>query len=109
MRYAKSAEPLAFFIGTSRVEIPIAHLPWRALIVVKELFDADRAAYSSTLLQLGREARLPCLALDYGELNMYTSNLRNEREFVAALDRAVGEGESTGIIPRSRIGPHGTF
>lgn len=109
VRYAKSAEPLAFFIGTSRVEIPIAHLPWRALIVVKELFDADRAAYSSTLLQLGREARLPCLALDYGELNMYTSNLRNEREFVAALDRAVGEGESTGIIPRSRIGPHGTF
>ncbi len=109
VRYAKGAEPMAFFIGKSRVEIPVAHLPWRALVVVKELFDADRAAYSSTMLQLGREARLPCLTLDYGELNMYTSNLRHEAEFVAALDRAVGEGESTGIIPRLRFGPHGAF
>lgn len=109
VRYARSAEPMAFFIGASRVETPIAHLPWRALVVVKELFDADRAAYSSALLQLGREAGLPCLALDYGELNMYTSNLRKEPEFVAALDRAVSEGESTAIVPRLRFGPHGAF
>jgi hypothetical protein len=109
VRYAKSAEPMAFFVGTTRVEVAIAHLPWRALVVVKELFDSDREASSSAMLQLGREVGLPCVALDYGEFNMYTSNLRNEQKFVAALDRAVGEGERTGIVPRLRFGPNGAF
>jgi hypothetical protein len=109
VRYARSAEPMSFYSGTRRAEVPIAHLPWRALIVVKELFDVERAAYSSAMLQLGREMGLPCLTLDYGELNMYTANLRGEDAFVAALDRAVGEGERTGIVPRLRFGPHGAF
>ena len=109
VRYAKSAEPMTLLVDGREVKAPIAHLTWRALIVVKELFNDDLTSYSKATLQLGRETGVPCVALDYGELNMYTSNLRNEYEFVAALDRVFGEGESTGIAPRLRLGPHGAF
>lgn len=109
IRYARSAEPMVFFIGARRIQVPVAHHKWRALIVVKELFSIDWRFYSDATLKLGREIGIPCVALDYAELNMYTSNLREEYQFVAALERVFKDGDRTGMLPRLRVGPHGAF
>ncbi len=72
IRYLRSMSPLKITVNGELVEIDITNHRLRALIVAKELFNDEYSIYSSPLLELSRQTGVPCIALDYGELDMYT-------------------------------------
>lgn len=80
----------------------------RTLIIVKELFNDEYSAYSRIILPLATETRVPCIALDYTELQMYTSNLTDEDSFFGAYDRVFIHGTESGVFPRLRFGVSGS-
>jgi hypothetical protein len=67
--------------------------------------DLNFANYSPPVLQLAKETGVPCVALDYSELSMYTANLSDEDSFTAAIDKVFSPGQAGGKPLRLRIGP----
>ena len=105
IRYARRQDPMPLVIGGQQLTLKLAGRQWRAVAVVKELFNDEFAGYSPPVLQLAKETGVPCVALDYAELNMYTANLSSEELFIAAIDKVFSVGEARGELPRLRIGP----
>jgi hypothetical protein len=105
IRYARRQDPMFILIDGQEQSLHVAGLHWRAIAVVKELFDDEFASYSPPVLQLAKETGVPSIALDYSELNMYTANLSSEESFVAAVDKVFNFGRERGELPRLRIGP----
>ena len=102
IRYLRSMSPLKITINGELVEIDITNHRLRALIVVKELFNDEYSIYSSPLLDLSRQTGVPCIALDYGELDMYT-RISSKSKFFEAFDLVYSHGSQTGKFPRLRI------
>ncbi len=109
IRYVKSKPLLGMIVEGQKIELDVSGKRWRGLAVVKELFNDEYETYSPLILQLARESEVPCVALDYVELNMYTAHLLDEGQFVAAIDQVFEHGERTGMLPRMRIGPDDTL
>ena len=103
IRYMRSISPLKILVGGETLEIDISRQTFRALIVVKELFDDEYSVYSPPILKLSEETQVPCIALDYGELHMYMAKLSSEEAFFQAFDRVFSHGVKTGKFPRLRI------
>ncbi|MBE5530105.1 hypothetical protein A9J41_08075 [Laribacter hongkongensis] len=104
IRYVSSKPVLSMIVAGREVEVDVSRKRWRGLAVVKELFNDEFATYSPLVLQLARESKVPCVPLDYIELNMYTANLLDEEQFLRAIDQVFGHGDQTGMFPRLRIG-----
>lgn len=102
VRYLRSMSPLKITVSGERVEIDITNHRLRALIVLKELFNDEYSIYSPPILDLSRETGVPCIALDYGELQMYTQ-LRSQSHFFEAFDVVYSHGSKTGEFPKLRI------
>lgn len=105
IRYARRQDPMPTVIDGQELTLHVAGLHWRAIAVVKELFNDEFASYSPPVSQLARETGVPSIALDYSELNMYTANLSSEESFVAAIDKVFNIGRERGELPRLRIRP----
>jgi hypothetical protein len=101
--YARRNDPMTFLLGDKQFEMSISQLRWHCIAVVKELFNDEYSSYSPPVLQLSREIGVPCVALDYAELSMYTAHLADEESFVAALDKVQSVALQTGMLPRLRI------
>ncbi len=104
VRYLRSMSPLKITVSGECVEIDITNHRLRALIVLKELFSGEYSIYSPPILDLSRETGVPCIALDYGELQMYTQ-LRSQAHFLEAFDFVYSHGSKTGEFPKLRIWP----
>jgi hypothetical protein len=105
IRYAKREEPLGVLIAGQEMKVPITGLRWRAIAVVKELFNDEYGSYSPPVLQLSAETGVPSVALDYAELNMYTANLTSEASFIEAIDTVYRMAQERGQLPRLPIRP----
>ena len=103
IQYMRSMSPVKMILGNSVVEADITGREIWALIVVKELFNDEYSVYSPPILALSKETGVPCLALDYRELQMYTTKLRGEEAFFGAFDRVFSYGSENGELPRLRI------
>lgn len=103
IRYANASNPMQMLVGLGSVEVSLSSLRQRALIVVKELFNDEYPAYSELLLANSKRTAVPCIALDYSELNQYTSNLADEKSFFEAYERVYEHGKGTGMFPRLRF------
>ena len=101
--YLRSMSPVKMIVGGETSEIDISNQTVRALIVVKELFNDEYSVYTPHVLKLWEEAQIPCIALDYAELQMYVTHLSNEESFFQAFDRVFSHGVKTGQFPRLRI------
>jgi len=101
--YLRSMSPLEMVVGGETFEIDISSKTVRALIVVKELFNDEYSVYTPRILRLLKEAQIPCIALDYGELQMYVTHLSDEESFVQAYNRVFSLGVKTEKFPRLRI------
>lgn len=101
--YLRSISPVKMVVGGEALEIDIGSRTVRALIVVKELFNDEYSVYTPCILKLWKEAQIPCIALDYAELQMYVTRLSNEGSFLEAFDRVFSHGVRTGQFPRLRI------
>jgi len=102
VRYLRSMSPLEMTVSGEVVRIDITKHRLRALILLKALFDDEYSLYSPPILDLSRETGVPCIALDYGELHMYTL-MSSESKFWEAFDLVYALGVKTGEFPRLRI------
>jgi hypothetical protein len=105
LRYAKSSSPMRILIGGKEATVMLAGLEIRALIVIKELFDDDYPSYSSDILSLANRTEVPCIALDYPELHMFTTHLTDAEAFFRACDNVFVKGAETGVFPRVTLRP----
>lgn len=101
--YLRSMSPLKMFVAGETCEIDISNHTVRALIVVKELFNDEYSAYSPLILKLSKETQIPCIALDYAELQIYMTHLSSAESFFQAYDRVFSHGIKSGLFPRLRI------
>jgi len=105
LRYINSSSPIRMVIDSKEYEIEIGERQLRTLVIVKELFNDEYSIYSPIILSLVQSSNIPCIALDYPELNIYTSNLADEFSFFEAYDRVSDYGIQNGTFPRLRILP----
>jgi hypothetical protein len=89
-------------VGGEAVEMDISKHHARALIVVKELFNDEYSIYSPPIIELSKDTQVPCIALDYPELQAYTG-LSSQVKFFEAFDLVFYHGQKTGELPRLRI------
>lgn len=106
LRYIGSNTPIKLIIEGKETEIEIGGRKLRTLVIVKELFNDEYLVYSPIILSLVQLSNVPCIALDYSELNTYTSNLRDEESFNEAYDKVSSYGNKNGVFPRLRIFPN---
>ncbi|WP_266167837.1 hypothetical protein [Dyella subtropica] len=104
VKYVRSQSPLAFFIGDDKHVRSVDHLNIATLVILKELFNDSFREYSEQMLALVHDINVPSIALDYGELNMYTAHLPNEDLFFEAYYRVINTGIEVGQLPRLRFG-----
>lgn len=103
VRYSRSHSPLKMRVNGDEVVISIDHLELTSLIILKEMFNNQYDEYSPPLLQLFNKTQVPCIALDYSELHMYTSRLADEKSFFEAYNRVFKVALEHGEFPRLRI------
>lgn len=105
IRYAKSSKPMKMLIDGKETTVTLDGLEIRSLIVVKELFDDDYPSYSEAILSLVKRTEVPCIALDYVELHMFTAHLESGDAFFRACDHVFADGTQTGVFRRALIKP----
>jgi len=105
LRYAKSSAPMRMLIGGKEVVITLDCLEIRSMIVIKELFDDEYPSYSTDILSLAERTEVPCIALEYSELHMFTTHLNDADAFFRACDHVFVSGAQTGIFPRVTLQP----
>ena len=74
------------------------------LVIVKELFDPERSACSRLVLSVFEETDVPCLLLDYAELQELTYFRPTEESLVGTLKQMFAAAREHGLFPRSRFG-----
>ena len=74
------------------------------LVIVKELFDPERPACSRLVLSVFEETDVPCLLLDYVDLQESTFSRPTEESLVGALRQLFAAAREHGLFPRSRFG-----
>jgi hypothetical protein len=102
LRYLRSMSPLRMIVGGEAIERDISKHQVRALIVVKELFNDEYSIYSPLIIELSKDTQVPCIALDYPELQAYTG-MSSQDKFFEAFDLVFSHGQKTGELPRLRI------
>ena len=102
LRYLRSMSPLKMIVGGEAIEMDISKHQVRALIVIKELFNDEYSAYSPPIIELSKDTQVPCIALDYPELQAYTG-MSSQVKFFEAFDLVFSHGQKTGELPRLRI------
>ncbi|MHB1023450.1 MAG: hypothetical protein ACYC46_07725 [Acidobacteriaceae bacterium] len=102
LRYLRLMSPAKLIVSGELTEVEIGDRDVRALIVVKELFDDEYSVYSPPIINLSKETGVPCIALDYPELQAYTG-MSSREKFFEAFDLVYAHAQETGQLPRLRI------
>lgn len=105
MRNAKSSTPMKMIIDGKEASVRLDDLELRSLIVVKELFDSEYPSYSEAILSLVKRTEVPCIALEYLELHMFTTHLENADAFFCAFDNIFEDCVQNGVFRRATIKP----
>lgn len=104
IKYARSKELMTIKTGAVTHTIALQSRTIIGLIVLKEMFDADAAAYAGPTLKLGEDTGVPCVVVDYSQLHAITLNLANEGAFVLGLRSILNAALENGVFPRLRFG-----
>ena len=106
IRYAKSSAPMKIMIDGKEAAVKLDGLEIRSLIVLKELFEDQYPSYSEAIFSLVERTKVPCIALDYMELHMFTTHLESADAFFRACDHVFEDGAETGLFRRAMIKPN---
>ncbi|WP_215407518.1 hypothetical protein [Janthinobacterium sp. JC611] len=107
--YLDKIQPLKMIIDDEEITIDLAKRSILSLVIVRELFNDSFEEYSKSLFELFDKINLPCVALDYAELNRYTSYCEDANEFVNAYFEVFNFALDNGIFPRLRFGKNDLF
>jgi hypothetical protein len=81
VNYLDRTRPLKMLVDGKEVSVEIGSRRVLSLAVVRGLFIDMYADYSKVLFDYFKKINLPCIALDYEELHIYTTFCRNEEKF----------------------------
>ena len=103
IKYTRSKEPFTITTGGVTHTIDLQSRIIIGLIVLKEMFDADAAAYARPTFQLGDDTGVRCLVMDYTQLHIWTLKLPEEAAFLNGLQMLLNAALENGVFPRVRF------
>lgn len=101
--YMRRKSPMSVIMDGVEVEINYEGKQVYSLLIIKELFLDEYAAYTSPMLKLSKDTGVPCIALSYSELHQYTTHLIGDQAFFEAFMRVFNYGVEHGEFPRLRL------
>jgi hypothetical protein len=104
VKYIDRTRPLRMLVDGAEVTIDLGKRNVLSLAVVRELFLDMYDEYSRLLFDFFDDIRLPCIALEYGELHQYTTYCRDEASFEGAYFQVFDKAREVGSFPRIRFG-----
>ena len=105
INHLRSDDSIEIIIDGERHELSRSDRKVFGLVIVKELFDLDRPVYSPIVFAVFEDTGIPCLLLDYQELQRLTLCQPTEEGFVDALGRVFSFAREAGVFPRNRFWP----
>lgn len=104
INHLRSSSSIDIVTDGQPFELSISGRDVFGLVVVKELFDAERWACSRPILSVAAQTGVPCLLLDYMEFQELTYSQPTEENLVATLKQAFASALEQGLFLRSRFG-----
>ena len=104
INYLRSDEFIEIITDGKRRNVSISGRDVFGLVIVKELFDAERPTYSPLVLTVFEETGIPCLLLDQMEFQQLTFFRSTEERLVRTLWEIFSVARGRGVFPRSRFG-----
>lgn len=104
INYLRRTQPLRMLVDDVEIEIEIGARMVLSLIVVRELFMDSYREYSDVLFDLFSNTSLPCIALDYLELQSYATYCEGAHGFLSAYFQVFDFARARGEFPRLRFG-----
>jgi len=102
--YVQAHDPLNLFVGQRDLQVTIGSRILFSIIVIKEIFADEGDLYVSCSRTMAADG-VPGIVLDYPSLDLFAHRLRDENEFLVALEeyRALLLGEGSFVNPQSFV------
>ena len=104
INHLRSEDPIAIITDGKRRNVFMSGRDVFGLIIVKELFDLERPAFSPLVFNVFDETGIPCLVLDHAEFHQLTFFRTTEESFVGALEEIFLIAGAHDVFPRNRFG-----
>ena len=104
IRHLRSGDPIDIIADGTRLSVSMSGRKVFGLVIVNELFDSERPACSSPVLELFNDTGIPCLLLDHSDFHQLTFYRTNEESLVATLDEIFSIARAHSEFPRNRFG-----
>ena len=104
INHLRSEDPIAIITDGKRRNVFMSGRDVFGLIIVKELFDLERPAFSPPVFNVFDEMGIPCLVLDHAEFHQLTFFRTTEESFVGALEEIFSIAGAHDVFPRNRFG-----
>ena len=104
INHLRSEDPIAIITDGKRRNVFMSGRDVFGLIIVKELFDLERPAFSPPVFNVFDETGIPCLVLDHAEFHQLTFFRTTEESFVGALEEIFSIAGAHDVFPRNRFG-----
>jgi hypothetical protein len=102
--YVQAHDPLNLFVGERDLQVTIESRILFSIIVIKEIFADEGDLYVSCSRAMAADG-VRGIVLDYPSLDLFAHRLRDENEFLVALEeyRALLLGEGSFVNPQSFV------
>lgn len=104
INYLLSGDPIEIITDRMNRRISASGCDIFGLVIVKELFDAERPNCSAPVLTVFDETGIPCLLLDHNEFQQLTFYRTDEESLVGTLKEIFSVAYTHRAFPRSRFG-----
>ena len=104
INHLRSSESIEIITEGKHRQVSMSGRDVFGLVIVKEIFDPERAVCSPLVLTVSDETGTPCLLLDHTDFQQLTFFRTSEESFVATLGKIYSVARAHGVFPRNRFG-----
>lgn len=104
INHLRSGDPIDIITNGKSVSVSMSGRDVFGLVIVNELFDPERQACSSPVLDVFDDTGIPCLLLDHLDFQQLTFFQTSEESFVGTLREIFSVASEHGVFPRPRFG-----
>ena len=99
-----SGDPIDIITDGKSLSVSMSGRNVFGLVIVNELFDPERSACSSPVLDVFGDTGIPCILLDHSDFQQLTFFRTSEESFVGTLREIFSAASEHGMFPRNRFG-----
>ena len=104
INHLRSGDPIDIITDGKSRSVSMSGRDVFGLVIVNELFDPERPACSSPVLDAFNDTGIPCLLLDHSDFQQLTFFRTSEESFVGTLWEIFSVACEHGMFPRTRFG-----